>query len=58
MGGPDMAPHTPNCSERPGGAVSLLWNSARLGGATLPHTQLLSLSAMGGPDTPSRLTVR
>ncbi len=25
MGGPDMAPQTPQCSERPGGAVSLLW---------------------------------
>jgi hypothetical protein len=24
MGGPDMAPHTPRPSERPGGAVALL----------------------------------
>src|SRR5688572_29947755 len=25
MGGPEMAPHTPRRSERPGGAVALLW---------------------------------
>ena len=29
MGGPDMAPHTPQYSERPGGAVSLLCPTRR-----------------------------
>jgi hypothetical protein len=30
MGGPEMAPHTPTCSERPGEAVALLCPGALL----------------------------
>jgi hypothetical protein len=29
MGGPEMAPHTPQPSERPGGAVALLFIPGR-----------------------------
>src|SRR5213592_4232973 len=43
MGGPDMAPHTPQRSERPGEPVALL-----------DHTACLAWGPRHGPHTPQR----
>src|SRR5262245_64591965 len=50
MGGPEMAPHTPQRSERPGGAVALLYGRRRLGAPAEPWRS----SMAGGVWAPRR----
>src|SRR5439155_23932942 len=56
MGGPDMAPPTPQPSERPGEAVALLHNSRR-SEARQRRGAPLQQPAFGGPATPGRSSI-
>src|SRR5919109_771814 len=51
MGGPEMAPQTPQRSERPGGAVALLYHAIRTWG---PETAPKSPSVRSAPAEPWR----
>src|SRR5205085_464265 len=43
-GGPEMAPKPPKCSQRPGGAVALLWDGERRAGGE--HAKIAVLGAL------------
>src|SRR6266705_3242227 len=57
MGGPEMAPHTPRRSERPGEAVALLDNgsagSRRTMGAVTPRRLVLGVLLLVAASTPA-----
>src|SRR5262245_8534096 len=55
MGGPDMAPHTPQRSDRPGAAGALLFHAPRPGGPDMaPHTPAFGVP----PAQPGRSSIR
>ena len=56
MGGPEMAPHTPQRSQRPGKAVPLLYSPAHCEGA--PKWPPIPPSVRSGPAKPCRSTVK